>query len=136
MSVEERSIIAARIVEEFLNKNNPAVVNELFAVDFVNHSPQFGVTPDREGLKQMVALLHQAFPDICFAIEDLIVENYKIVIRMKTTGKHTGEFLGIQPTNKNVDFSSISILRLENGKIKERWNVADQMEVIRQLGLM
>ena len=136
MSVEENKAITRRIVEEFINKNDPAVADELFADDFVNHSPRYGVNPDREGLKQMIALGWQAFPDFHLTIEDMIAENDKVVARMRTTGTNTGEFMGIQPTNKSLDSYQISIVRIEGGKVKERWNVANQLETMRQLGLM
>ena len=136
MGVEEKRVLATRIIEGFINKNNPVVADELFADDFVNHSPQYVVSPDRDGLKQMIALLHHGFPDIQFILDDSIVENDKVVLRMRCTGKHKGEFIGIQPTNKSIDTSSISILRLENGKVKERWNVTNQLETMQQLGLM
>ena len=64
MSVEENKALSIRIIDEFINKNNAAVADELFAEDFVNHNPQFGVNPDIEGLKQMISLLHQGFPDV------------------------------------------------------------------------
>jgi predicted ester cyclase len=136
MNVEEKRVVAKHIVEEFLNKNNPAVAKELFADDFVNHSPQYGVSQDRDGLIQTNALSHRGFPDIKFILEDLIVENDKIVLHMRCTGKHTGEYIGIQPTNKSIDTRLISILRIENGKVKERWNVTNPMETLQQLGLM
>ena len=136
MSVEENKTIARRIIEDFINKNNPAVADELFADDFVNHSPQFGVNPDREGIKQMIAIFYQGFPNFHLTIEDLIAENDKVVVRMRGTGIHTGEFMGIPPTNKNIDSGQISIVRFEKGKVKERWNVVNQLEVMQQLGLM
>ena len=136
MNVEENKALATRIIEGFINKNNPVIANEIFAEDFVNHSPQFGVTPDREGMIHMIALLHQGFPDIHLTIEDMVAENDKVVLQMRSTGKNTGEFLGIQPTNKSMDSCQISIIRIEEGKVKERWNITDQLEVLRQLGLM
>ena len=136
MSIKENKVLATRIVEELINKNNPAIANEIFAADFVNHNPQFGVTPDLEGLKLMIALLHQGFPDIHLTIEDMIAENDKVVLRIRSTGRHTGEFLGIQPTTRSIDSHQISIIRIEEGKVRERWNVTDQLEVMRQLGLM
>lgn len=136
MSVEKNRVIASRIIQGFINGNNPAVADELFAQDFVNHSPQYGVTPDRDGLKQMIALLHQGFPDLQLIIEDLIAENDKVVLHMRATGTHTGELLGVPPTNKHFDSRQVSILRFEHGRVMERWNVTDQLEIMRQLGLM
>jgi steroid delta-isomerase-like uncharacterized protein len=136
MNVEENKALAIRIIDEFINKNNAAVADELFADDFINHNPQFGVPSDREGLKQMIALLHQGFPDVHLTLEDMIAENDKVVLRFRTIGKNTEEFLGIQPTNKSMDTCQISIIRFQDGKVKERWNITDQLEVMRQLGLM
>jgi steroid delta-isomerase-like uncharacterized protein len=136
MSVEENKAITHRLIEEFINKNNPAVADELFADDFVNHASSLGLTPDREGLKQMIAVFHQGFPDYHLTTEDTIGENDKVVERVRMTGTHTGEFMGIPPTNKKIDVDSISIVRIEAGKVKERWNVVNQQEFRRQLGLM
>ena len=52
MSTEENKALAQRLTEEFVLKGNLAVADEIFAADFVNHSPAPGTTPDREGLKQ------------------------------------------------------------------------------------
>ena len=70
--------------------------------------------------EQMIALLHHGFPDIKFILEDLIVENDKIVLHLRCTGKHTGVFISVQPTNKSIDTRLISILRIENGKVKSK----------------
>jgi steroid delta-isomerase-like uncharacterized protein len=136
MGIEENKAITHRLVEEFINKNNPAVADELFADDFVNHAPLLGLTSDREGLKQMIAMFHQGFPDYHLTAEDTIGEHDKVVERMRMTGTHTGEFMGRPPTNKKIDVYSISIVRIEGGKVKERWNISDRLELMRQLGLM
>ena len=134
MSLEKNKAITTRIVDEFINRNNPVVAKELFAEDFVNHNPMLGVAPDREGLIQMIAMTHQGFPDYHVIIEDMIAEKDKVVIRMRNRG--TGEFSGIPPTNQTMDSCNISIIRFEDGKVKERWNISNQLEMMQQLGLM
>jgi predicted ester cyclase len=136
MGIEENKVLARRIIEEFINMNQPSVADEIFADDFINHSPQFNTTPDLAGLKQFISQFHQGFEDYHLTIEDLIAEKDKVVGFVRNTGTHTGEVLGIPPTHKHVDFYSISILRIAGGKVKERWNITNEMEVMRQLGLM
>lgn len=51
MSVEQNKAIAHRIVEACINKRDLGVVDALFAADFVNYSPAWGTTLDREGTK-------------------------------------------------------------------------------------
>jgi steroid delta-isomerase-like uncharacterized protein len=136
MSVEENKILAHRMVDDCINKNNQAVADEIFAADFINHSPQFGVTPDRAGLKQMIAGLHQGFGDYHLAIEEIIAEDDKIALRVRNTGTHTGNLMGIPPTHKRMDLCSITILHVADGKVTERWNMVNELELRRQLGLM
>jgi predicted ester cyclase len=66
----------------------------------------------------------------------MIVENDKVVVRMRVRGVHTGDFMGIAPTKKEIDTTTISIVRIDNGKIVERWNVTDRLEIARQLGIL
>jgi steroid delta-isomerase-like uncharacterized protein len=136
MSVEENKALGRRIIKDFINNNNPAVADELFAADFINHNPALGTSPDLAGLKQMIALYHKAFDDFHLTIEDLIAENDKVMVRMRTTGTHTGELMGIPPTHKRIDSHVISIVRIAGGKVKERWNVTNELEFMRQLGLI
>lgn len=135
MSVEENKALATRIIEEFINKKNPSVADEIFAEDFHNHSSPSGITPDREGLKQMIAWGWKTSPDFHLAIEDMVAENDKVVLSMRGTGTFTGEVLGVQVTNKSFSSFTITILRFEGGKAKERWNVVDNLDSLLQLGL-
>jgi predicted ester cyclase len=136
MSAEENKMLAHRMVDDCINKNNPDVLEEIFAEDFINHSPQFGITPDRAGFKQMITGFHQGFGDYHLAIEDLISEDDKIVLRVRNTGTHTGDLMGISPTHKILDLCSITILHIVDGKVKERWNIVNELELRHQLGLM
>jgi steroid delta-isomerase-like uncharacterized protein len=136
MSTEENKGIARRIVEEFINNGDLSVVDELFATDFVNHSPGLGTTPDLEGFKQFIINVRSAFPDQKLTIEDLIAEGDMVVLRMTGRGTHTGD-LGILPaTGKQFEVPLISILRFANGKAIERWSVSDEISMLQQLGII
>ncbi len=136
MSVEKNKILVQRMVEDCINKNDQAVADEIFAADFINHSPQFGITPDRTGLKQMITGLHEGFSDYHLAIEEIIAEDDRIALRVRNIGTHTGNLMGIPPTHKRMDLCSITILHIAGGKVKERWNLMNELELRRQLGLM
>ena len=111
MSVEENKAIASRAVEELWNKNNLAVVDELYATNFVSHGlPE--VTPDREGYKQFVTISRTALPDFHTTVEDIIAEGDKVVQRFTARGTHKGEFMGIPPTGKKVTITGIAIDRI------------------------
>lgn len=89
-------------------------INECVAEDFVNHSPAFDEPPDREGLKEMIRKLMQLVPGLTISIEEMVFENCFLCIRYIIRGLTTrDETLGM------------AMVRFENGKIAERWNVAE-----------
>jgi predicted ester cyclase len=42
--------------------------------------------------------------------------------------------MGIPPTGNRVNFTGISIYRIEGGKIAESWSVSDLLGMMQQLG--
>lgn len=136
MRIDEIKTIGYRLIDEFMNKAHIEVADDIFAADFINHNPGFGTKPDREGLKQFIKIIHDAFSELHFTIEDSVAEANKLVIRAKGHGIHTGDLMGFSPTNKKVNFHTITILRFEQGKAVERWNLTNDMEVARELGFI
>jgi steroid delta-isomerase-like uncharacterized protein len=129
---EENKALIRRLVEEGWNKRNLALVDELYA-DCVYHSPATGEIKG-EALKQFLASMLAAFPDIRFTIEDLVAEGDKLVTRWSCTGTHLGELVGLAPTGKQVTFSGMAIIRIVDGKIVEQWEESDALGILQQLG--
>jgi len=136
MSVEENKAIELRFLEEVVNKGNLAVIDELVAANFIDHSALPGAAPDREGYKQFFAMTRTAFPDFHSTLEDMIAEGDKVVERFTVRGTHKGEFMGIAPTGKQVEVEGIAIHRLAGGKIVEDWFSMDMLGMMQQLGVV
>lgn len=128
--------IARRWRELWNTPLNLALVDELVAADIVTHSAPPGLAPGREGIKQWVAIFHQAFPDISTRTEDVIVEGDKVVDRYSGGGTHQGEFFGIPPTGKRGSTTGIVIFRIADGKIVELWGNSDDLGMMTQLGII
>ena len=123
------------MLEEIWNHGNLMILDERFADDFVGHH-QMEEDRGSDGPKNNILPLRTAFPDYHLAVEDEIAEGDKVVIRWTGRGTHTGEFMGIAPTGKQVTFSGISIYRLANCKVIEAWSNSDILGVMQQLGLV
>ena len=107
-----------------------------YAPGYVDHTPSpiRGLASGRDGVRQAFALFRQAFPDTRHTIEDLVAEGDRVVARISARGTHTGELFGHAPTGRVVTLSSITIYRLVDGQIVERW--AEQgLGVLEQLGI-
>ncbi len=83
---------------------------------------------------QLFGLFRQAFPDFRAEILDQLADGDKVVTRKAFLGTHRGPFMGIPSTGNPVRFELIDIVRVEDGRIVEHWNVVDQMGLMRQLG--
>jgi len=119
--IEENKAIIRLLFEEALNKGNLAIVDELFAPEFVDHLTLEQV-PGPEGVKEYFAQVRASFPDIHVIIDDLIAAEDKVVVRTTWYATHQGLYEGIEPTGKQIKRTMIQIFRISNGKIQEEWN--------------
>jgi steroid delta-isomerase-like uncharacterized protein len=127
MSLEKNKGLARRYQEEVWGKGDLALIDELLAPDFIDHSLPSGMDPGFAGAKRAVQGALDAFPDGQWTVEDLIAEGDKVVIRWKLQATHEHEFRGIAPVGKPVTVAGITILRIADGKIAERWVNWDSM---------
>jgi len=135
MPTEQNKAIFRRMVEEIFNRGNMNLVDEFLAPDFIEREElPPGIPPGREGVKQMTMMMRSAFPDFKVAIDDMIAEGDKVVIRQTWTGTHKGDFMGVPPTGKSISFGVIDIIRVAGGKFVEHWGVMDSMGLMQQLG--
>jgi predicted ester cyclase len=129
-------LTAERIPLEVVNNGNFALLDELLSTDFVDHSPQPGVAPTRDGLKQSLTALKTAFPDVRYTIEGSIACGDEIVHRLQATGTMTGDFMGIPANGKSATWTEIHINRGVNGRLIEHWSLIDQLGMLVQLGIV
>ena len=134
MSAEQNKALVRRIVDEAQSGHNLDVVDELLAADFVDHSVPPGLPPSREGVKMQFAMFFSAFPDLRVVIHDQVAEGDRVVTRKTFHGTHQGDLMGIPATGRSVAFDVIDILRVQNGKITDHWNVVDQLGLMHQIG--
>ena len=136
MSVEENKVIARRVYEEVLNQGDLGAVVQLFASNTVDHNPLPGQPEGFEGAKQGFVALRSGFPDIHFAVEDQIAEGDQVVTRWTMRGTHSGVFMGVPPTGREVSITGIAIFRVVDGRVVDRWRGADDLSRMQQIGAL
>ena len=87
-----------------------------------------------EEFKRDVTELRRAFPDYAGTNVEQIAEGEKVANRFVFLGTHLGEFEGVTPTGKRIEFIGHSIVRVVEGKIAESWVEMDMLGVMQQLG--
>ena len=138
MSAEQNKALARQMMDETFNRGNISKVDEYVAPDFIEHEilPP-GMPSGREGVKQMIAMLHSAFPDFQTTIEDIVAEGDKVVIRQTWSGTHRGEFMGVPASGNEVNIKGMTMLTMTaDGKCAEAWGVMDMMGLMQQIGAL
>jgi predicted ester cyclase len=74
-----------------------------------------------------------AFPGAHHAIDDLVAEHDRVVLRTTARVTHQGHFEGIEPTGRSVEFTGLVVYRIQDGKIAESWGEIDFLRLIREL---
>ncbi|ANK76662.1 MULTISPECIES: ester cyclase [Ensifer] len=136
-SAESEAAIAVvrRNTEEVQGKGNFAIFDEVFSEDFLDHTPQPNMVPDKEGVRGLYAGLRKAFPDFHAVIHWQTADGNLVTTFKTYYGTHKGTFLGIEPTGKTIQFETVDAMRVVDGKITEHWGVANLYSLVGQLGL-
>jgi steroid delta-isomerase-like uncharacterized protein len=127
-----------RWFDEIWNKGKIESVDELLAEDAI----MWGLgRPDQSSrggaeFKEFYRRQRSATPDVKIRLDQLVQQGDTAFARWTATMTHTGEGLGIPPTNKTIKLSGMSACRALDGKIVEGWNIWDQIGLARQLELL
>lgn len=136
MTTADLKTLTRRFYDDVIVGGNLDLIDELVHDEFVEHEEFPGLPPGKESIRFFVTTMREAFPDLTTTIEDIIVEDKKVVSRFRFSGTHRGEFGGIPPTGKKIDVQAIDILAYRDGKLIEHWGVTDQMAMMQQLGVI
>jgi steroid delta-isomerase-like uncharacterized protein len=128
---------APRAYDEVWNRGDLAATDVLFAPEVIIHhalerEPLFGV----EAFKKFPTMLRSGFPDLHVVVEKLAAEDDRVAARWIIHWTHTGDFLGVPPTNTRVAISINEILRVSDAKIREIWVELNVIAVAQRLGMI
>ena len=59
-------------------------------------------------------MMRGAFPDYRFDVEDVVAEGDRVAVRVRVSGTHRGEMMGLPPTGKRIATSGIELFRFED----------------------
>lgn len=121
MCAQENKILSNRVAQA-ISEGDLEALDELMAPELADE------------FKRDVAEIRRAFPDYAGTNVEQIAEGEEVANRFVFLGTHLGEFEGVKPTGKRVEFVGHSIDRVVEGKIVESWVEVDMLGVMRQLG--
>ena len=120
---------------EAFNSRDLDSVADMVADDFVDHEVPEGLPNGFEGAKQYLGMFVGAFPDVRFEARDVIAADNLCAARIRTTGTHQGDFLGMPASGRKIDVESGDWVRFnDEGKAVEHWGYTDNLVLMQQLG--
>jgi predicted ester cyclase len=134
---EENKQLLRRWFDEVWNNGRAEVIEELFDESGIAHGlgddPSYPIKGPG-GYRPFYETFRHAFPNIMVVIEDMVAEGDKVAARCSVRAKHEGELMGRAATQAPVEFTGITIVRIDEGKIVEAWNNFDFMTMYKQTG--
>ena len=114
LSLEEMKQFVRDHFEDFVNRKKPDVALKNFSADFLDHDEPTGVEIGPEAAKKMMEAAYKRWPDLHVAVEDILAEGDKVMVRNSWTATEAA-------TGQKIEFHGFVLWRFANKKIVERW---------------
>jgi len=126
---EDSKELVRRFYREAIVERDSSACERLLSPDFVHNGEARGQAGQQAAVDYFLA----AFPDLQHTIELILSEGDLVAAHQRWAGHHEGEFLGVPPTGKQVQFTSTAILRVSGNQIAEAWDELDTGAILTQL---
>jgi steroid delta-isomerase-like uncharacterized protein len=131
MTAEENKRLAREVIRIWTTGDFDAA-DDIYAPDYVNHQHHDPDDPRDlhgvEAMKTFATEFREAFPDFHDSIDIQLAEGDMVATRFTSRGTHRGTFMGVEPTNRALTWTGITIERISaEGKIAESWANWDMM---------
>ena len=128
--------LVRRLVDAW-NAHDLDALAACYAPDYVGED--VGAPTSRRGpadVRAAFARYVEAFPDLHFEIERMVVKGPSAIIVWYATGAHRGVLMRIPPTGRKVAVWGASVLTIADGLIIRGHNIWDVAGVLRAIGLL
>jgi predicted ester cyclase len=125
MTSAANKAVVQRLIDEVLNGGDLDLIDDLY-------------TPDQAAAaRDWIAPFRASFPDVRMDTVELIAEGDVVIGRFTCTATHTGTWLGHPPTGRRFSgIAEVNRYRIRDGRIADTWTLEDNLERLRQLGLL
>lgn len=88
-----------------------------------------------EKLVQHILFFESIFPEYHMIPHEVIAEDDRLFVKASIKAMHNGELEDLPATHQQVEAPFALGYRIRNQKIVDFWAIADQMDLLQQLGL-
>ncbi|GGK76659.1 ester cyclase [Mangrovihabitans endophyticus] len=134
--IEENKKVLLRFQQEVFNSSDWSMetLQRNLTDDFVDHAAMPGDPPGLEGVQMRFSAWASAFED---PMEDniaIVGEGDLLAVMYNLHATHNGNFMGIEPTHREVVIPGMEVVRIRDGKIAEHWGIYDFLRTAEEIG--
>jgi predicted ester cyclase len=93
-------------------------------------------TRDLQSFKQVLRNIQAGLPDLHFELRHVATQGNTAVFAWEAIGTHTGPLLGLDPTDRTVRWSGLSVVEVSDDRVRREWGEEDGLGLFRQLGVV
>ncbi len=117
-----------------LSTGDATQLDEALTADWDEDPRNQGQKPGREPMKQFIAAVRQALPDLTIEIKDVVFGDDKAAVRAEMRGTHSQDFFGIAATGKPYAIRLHEFHAFEGPQIAYTWHMEDWFGFLNQIG--
>lgn len=126
--------VVRRYLEEVVNTGDVSRIDELISPRYSETLDPTGEATGVEGAKAHVLGVRATYPDLHITIERQLAEGEWVATCITARGTHLGEWMGIAPTGKPVEFSGVNVDRVVDDRIVEHGGAANIFGPLLEIG--
>jgi predicted ester cyclase len=128
--------VVTRFIDEVLAGHDLASLAGTASPDILVHPAAMPCEAGYYGLAGVQSWLGaswDAFPDLTIVDYATVAQGDIVAVRWRARGTSTGDFLGLPPTGGTVEYTGVSMYRVEDGGIAEIWDTRNTLGIMLQL---
>ena len=133
---KQNETLVRQFIDRYLNTGDGSVLGEFLTPDCRLYCNAKCEGSDLAGYDAVVSKFRAAFPDLDHRLDEVLSTDDRLAYRWTNRGTHRGEFEGIPPTGKRIEFTGTTIFHFRDGKIAEEQTSVDLLALMEQLGVI
>jgi steroid delta-isomerase-like uncharacterized protein len=117
------------------DRNDSALLDKILSDKWIDIPPAPNQPVGPAGARQILTELKAAFPDFKIAIQEMLQDGDKVIVRSEITGTHRANLMGFPPKNRRMQIQAIDIHEIKDGRIVRTWHTEDWLTGLHQLGV-
>ncbi len=133
---EASRAVVERWIDDVINGHDASQIDELATPHLLIHPTAMPCEATYHGTRGAGAWLEEqwnAFDDLAVVDYDSVARGDIVAVRWTARGTSHGDFMGLPPTGETIQFTGVSMYRLDAGRVAEIWDTRNTLGILHQL---